>query len=124
MSTKKTHPDIIPSIILGLKKWLIDRSFSLGVDSRIFTNEDIVNKATPLQMNISWYNLLCGFISNDLVNLQRDCLVDIDYRLSSTGWVSNLSIKLWNIVHQLWKHRNNVIHNLESIHLLSGLNQL
>ena len=84
MSTKKTHPDIISSIILGLKKWLKDRSYSWGVDSRISTNEYIVNAAITSQMNIDWYNILCCFISNDLVDLQRDYFVDIDYRLSNT----------------------------------------
>ena len=44
--------------------------------------------------------------------------------MSSTRWASNLSIKLWNIVHQLWKHINDALHNSESMPLLSGLDQL
>ena len=75
-------------------------------------------------MNIGWYNLLCGFISNDLVDLQREYLVDIDSRISSNRWMSSLSIRVWNIVHQLWKHRTDTLHNSESIHVLSGLDQL
>ena len=109
---------------LGLKKRLRDKSYLWGVDSGIFTYEDIVNTAITSQMNIGWYNLLCGFISNGLADLKRDYLVDINSRLSITRWASNLSIILWNIVHQLWKHRNDALHNLESIHLLSGLEQL
>ena len=54
MSIKKTQLDIISSIILGLKKWLKDRSYLWGVGSRIFTNEDIVNTAITSQMNIGW----------------------------------------------------------------------
>ena len=83
-----------------------------------------MNTAISSQMNIDWYNLLCGFISNDLVDLQHDYLVDIDFRLSSTPCASNLSIALWNIVHQLWKHKNDTLHNSEYIHLLSELDQL
>ena len=83
-----------------------------------------MNTSTTSQMNIGWCNILCGFIFNDLVDLQRDYLLDIDSRLSSTRWASALSNKLWSIVHQLWKHRNDTLHNSESIHLLSELNQL
>ena len=53
MLTKKTHPDIISSMILGLKKWLKDRSYSWGVDSRIFTSDTIVNTAITSQTNIA-----------------------------------------------------------------------
>ena len=67
---RKTHLDMISSIILGLKKWLKDKSYLWQVDSRIFTNDNIVNTSNTSQMIIGWYSILCGFISNDLVDLE------------------------------------------------------
>ena len=71
MLTKRIHPDILFSIMLGFKKWLTDRFYSWRFDSRIFTNGTIVNKVITLQIYIGWYNFLSGFISSDIVDLQR-----------------------------------------------------
>ena len=36
----------------------------------------------------------------------------------------NLIKKDWSIIPKLWKHHNDVLHNAEAIHLISGLNSL
>ena len=58
------------------------------------------------------------------MQLQQEHYTAIESRKTGTTWGSNLIKKLWNITHQLWLQRNDVLHNTEAIHELSGISPL
>ena len=76
------------------------------------------------QISIGWYNFLCGFISTSIVNVQQDYFVHIGSRKSGSRWAASLIIQLWKLIHQIWCHRNTIIHETNKIHSLSGLTPL
>ena len=60
-------------------------------------------------------------ISTNLVDIQQDRLDDIESKKSTSRWTTKLIHKLWNIIHKLWIHHNEVLHNTKTIYALSGL---
>ena len=45
----------------------------------------------------------------------------MDSRKTGTRWGIQLISKLWNVIHQHWMHRNEVLHETEAIDQLSGI---
>ena len=84
----------------------------------------MANQALLPQINIGWYNTLCGFLSPSLIDLQSSHYKSISSTRSATRWATLLITSLWDIVHQLWNHRNDIIHSNNNIQLLSGINTL
>ena len=65
--------------------------------------------------------MLSGFLSQDIVHLQQLHFIAIKSKKTGHTWGATLIKKLWNITHQLWIQRNDVLHNTDAIHALSGI---
>ena len=86
-----------------------------------FSDENNTNKELHTQLQISWYYMLCGMLTENIVSLQQSFYNDIDSKRSAQRWATNLIKQLWNIIHQLWLQRNEALHQKDSIYKLSRL---
>jgi len=120
----QTHPRLIHFFRLGIRKWFRNRDYTWRISSGIFTDNLVYNAAFKTQMTLGWYHLFCGFITQELVDMQQSHYTAIESRKLGSRWASQLIKKLWNITNQLWLHRNKALHNTDMIHELSGLPQL
>ena len=82
-------------------------------------------KALTTQLELGWFALLCRYITSDLSNAQHKYFRNT-HRKKHDGntWAKQLSIKLWAITFNLWKHRNQILHETDAVHALSGMNIL
>ena len=70
---------------------------------------------------LGWFSLLCGYLRKDLVCAQHLHYTYIDSNESGSKWASStLIVKLWNIIHSLWCHHCNHLHDSQVIHDLNG----
>ena len=91
----------------------------LATFSDIFTNDNLVNKAFNTQLSIGCFPTLCVFLSSPLIDIQQQYFLDCGSIKSSYRWTTNLTKQLWNITHQLWKHRNDILHKSEQLSIIS-----
>ena len=117
----RTHPILITFLRKGLRRWFTNTTYTFKQGSSIFTDNLASNKAIQAQINIGWFNLLRGFLCQDIVHMQQSHYSDMGSRKSGSRWASTLIKKLWNITLQLWLHRNEALHKTDAINLLSGL---
>ena len=115
-----THPDITSFVISGLSSWLSSSTDVIIND----TLEPSITAAFRSQLNLGWVPLLHGLISRDLIHLQQQYYTSIHSRKLGTRWGIRLIGKLWSFIHQLWIHRNSVLHNTPSIDVISGKEHL
>ena len=106
---------------MDLRKWLKNKSHIFWKNNVIFTDEIKHNSVIQSQLNIGWFHLLYGIISEKLVCMQQFQYTDVSSRKSSSRWATNVTRKLWNITYQLWLHHSDALHNTKAIHALSGL---
>jgi len=90
----------------------------------IYTDEHEINEAITSQLNITWFHFLSGFISHHIIKIQSLHYTAQGSRRSANSWASSLIKKLWNIVHQIWLHRNANLHDSDTINTLSGKDSL
>ena len=104
----------------GLSSWFSNTTFSLCERSLDRTTL----MAFKTQQLLGWRALLFGTIADSLIQCQQGHYKTTNSRKSGTRWGIQLVAKLWNIIYQLWIHRNNCLHDTEMINSLSGKNML
>ena len=119
-----THPAISNLIDLGLNQWLIQKNYVWDTESSIFTSCPIQNKYLDSQLQLNWYYFMCGMVTKDLIFMQQQHYSDIDSKKMGDRWATNLSKKMWNILHTMWKHRCDKLYENDEQARLSGLAQL
>ena len=60
-------------------------------------------------------------ITKDLVTVQQHHYTTIHSQKLGSRWATNVSIKMWGILHCIWKHRCDKLHATDEIARLSGL---
>ena len=120
MTSTKTHPNIISLYSIGLPSFFKDPNFIPQQQHPIFSDDQYVNSALSSQIHIGWMNSLSGFISEEIVTLQLH-YKNISSRRSSSSWAKHLTLHLWQMLHKLWIHRNNILHQTQQFQVLSGL---
>ena len=116
LTSNNTHPSITSFITQGLQRWFHRPSSNIA----FYSSEDTINKGYHSQSTLGWFPLLCGYLAQDLIVAQQHYYLEIQSRRSANRWGSNLIKQVWNIVYQLWWHRNSALHKSDKIHLLSG----
>jgi hypothetical protein len=67
------------------------------------------------QTDIGWYNLLQGRISNHWVKIQSAYYKQLKSRhYTGHTWARNLIHHLWEISWNMWKNRDNILHNVHT----------
>ena len=72
------------------------------------------------QQSIGWMNFLSGFISQAMVAKQQQYYRELGRRNKGKQWAGKIISQNWKYVYKMWLGRNEVLHQKENIHALSG----
>jgi len=61
-----------------------------------------------------------GFLHVDLVLVQSNYYKEIHSQKTGKRWATNLIKKLWEVMHSIWKHRNDILNESDITNSLSG----
>ena len=120
LESVQTAPAIENFIHLGLTAWFENPGKVWGNDDAIFSHDNNIDEALRSQLHLGWYYFLCGMQTDKFVNIQQEYYEKINSRRLGTRWATNVTQKMWNILHQIWKHRCNILHNTDALHNNSG----
>ena len=105
MKSTKTNPHLIIFIYNGLHTWFQNSTqhhhFSLPS-----TTSQIITTGIFSQHSIGWFNTLCGYLTNEFIDIQTSHYLSINSRQSGTTWAATLISKFWNLLQTLWTYRN------------------
>ena len=121
LESQDTHPDIADFIINGLRSWFHSPN---GTEPFFHTSTHTMYDTLTSHLQLSWFAVLCGYLSSELTKQQQLHFQAIGSRRTGHRWTVNLIRQLWSILHNIWKHRNSVLHSNDRISQLSGLAQL
>ena len=121
LTSIRTHPAIANFLISGLHSWFLD---PFGEEPLYDTPDRQTFDAISQQLDIGWYALLCGYITNALTTCQHDYYKSIRSRKPGSTWSTQVTAKLWFLTHSIWTRRNEALHNTERIDRLSGITEL
>ena len=77
------------------------------------------------QLSLGWYATLLGFFHESIVQqLQHRYYMLEGSRKTGISWAKKVTLKLWNIIYQIWTSRNAFLHETRAIDCVSGLAQL
>ena len=121
LTAEDTHEDITSFLLRGLTSWFAD---PYGDEIDIDCDDAALNRKMQATTELGWFSLLCGYLHTDLVSAQTCYYQQIESRKSGFKWASTLITKLWHMVHSIWCHRCNHLHDSQAIHDLQGLELL
>jgi len=90
----------------------------------IYQADERLLQALSHQDSIGWYAFLVGCISTDIIKYQHRYYTALLSRKKGTSWGKHLNLKCWNIIYQLWMHRNAALHDTDAINQISGAEKL
>ena len=61
-----THPNITLFFQMGLEKWFVDQTYQWQDNSLFFSDTPDINTALHSQLQVSWYYMLCGMLTEIL----------------------------------------------------------
>ena len=114
--TRQTHPAISRFFIMGFNKWVNNKDHVWRTNSAIFSDCPTINRALNSQLRVSWYYMICGMITKDLINLQQIHYHQLSSLRSANRWATDLIKFFWNFLHSLWLQRNEALHKEASIY--------
>ena len=76
------------------------------------------------QLSLGWYTTILGFFHESMVQLQHHYYMSEASRKTGISWAKKVTLKLWNIIYQIWTSRNAFLHETGAIDRVSGLSQL
>ena len=116
MHSVDTHPDIVNFFFSGLSSWLSLQPFVLDPSL-----DPSLTSTFQTQTILGWESILLGLIVSLIVLLQQEYYTNLNSRKLGTRWACNLVHKMTHILHQIWLHRNSILHDTSSIDILSGI---
>ena len=121
LRSRHTDPTIISFVIKGLRSWFRD---PYGDKPLHYCPDPSTFRALTSQLELGWFAFLCGYITTDLTNAQHKYFQNSRRKTHGNTWAKQLSLKLWAITYNLWKHRNQILHETDAVHALSGMDVL
>ena len=121
LEAELTHPDIKDFLINGLQSWFNQPN---GYEPYHHASTPYLSSAFSEQLEISWYAILCGYITNSISTQQHLYFQSLNSRKSGNRWTVKIIHKLWQVIHNIWKFRNDSLHKDNTISQLSGLEHL
>lgn len=74
----------------------------------------IVQTAIQEQQRLGKRSFIEGMLCTHWAQAQQEYLqLQGDTRRSATRWAATLTTKLWNLTHQMWSHRNHILHHTD-----------
>ena len=121
LQAEDTHHDIADLFISGLTSWFSDPQ---GFEPFHHAGTYKILQAINSQLEFSWFAVLCGYISHHITTVQQSYFTSIGSRKTGQCWTKKLILKLWDILHNIWKFRNDALHQEATLSQLSGMDQL
>ena len=118
LRSRNTDPSITSFLITGLRSWFCN---SFGEEPLYCCPHPCIFRALTQQLELGWFAFLCRYITSDLSQAQHNYFCYTQRKKHGDIWAKQLSIKLWSITFNIWKHRNNVLHDTDAVHQLSGM---
>ena len=112
----KTYYRLRKAIIQELRYW---RKFKSP--SNIVWYDDELKAAIIEQRNIGWKFFLEGLISNKMTKYQQDYYEYNEDKRKGSKWTRSIIKEGWNILHDVWLHRNKKLHEKDIIQEMEGL---
>ena len=111
----KTCYALRKAIILELRAWRnMDTAPSLS-----FADPQL-KQAIQAQREVGWRCFLEGLMVKDIITYQTEYLAS-NYSLhNSTSWTKKIYRLGWNLIMDMWSHRNENLHESETIDFLNG----
>ena len=107
MKENDGEPHMIDTICTSLKAWRT----GLRLPYPTIDIPQIVMEAMIDQDSIGWYNFTNGFISKKWRITQQAHMKDLRSMRSPDLWMTRLQRRIWEIAWQMWRHRNEFLHN-------------
>ena len=111
----KTSVPLRKAIILELRAWRNNTE----APSLAFADPQL-HAAIKSQSMIGWRGFLEGLIVKDILEYQKEFLARHFPERNSSSWNNKLYKLGWNIIMDLWTHRNENLHKSENIDILNG----
>lgn len=111
ITSENTKPDIAELIMTGLTHYRNRPNREPPDEQENWRQE---------QVGIGWDKFIYGFVSNELVIHQAEHYRTIGSRKSGNTWAGKLILQVWNLIHNLWLGRNEVLHQKDTINSISG----
>jgi len=73
---------------------------------------------------LGWYATLLGFFHESMVQFQHRYYKSEHSRKTGLSCAKKVTLKLWNIIYEVWIRRNSVLHDTDAIHQVSGIAKL
>ncbi len=124
LESVNTAPSIENFINLGLAAWFDNPDTVLGAYDALYTHDASIDDVLRDQLHLGWYYSLCGIQTCAFVNIQQEYYSKINFQKLGTRWATNVTKKMWKSLHQIWKHRCNILHNTDVVHNNLGKAQL
>ena len=114
LQSQSTAPHIQSYIINSLQQYLGHANHA-----NLYEDDSLCD-----QSKIGGEYLLYGFISKQMVRDQHTYFQSCQSRKTGVIWGSKVIKQLWNIVYQLWDHRNKKLHDDNNLYSYNGLQSL
>jgi len=109
-----TCPWIREFLFHGLRSWFDNPE---GREPQLHWHAAFTPSAQS-QLSLGWY------FHDLLVQLQHRFYKAKNSRKTGISWARKVTLKLWNIMYQIWIHLNSILHETDAIHQVSGLAKL
>jgi hypothetical protein len=109
LETVHTANDVTYWIIQRLTEWRSSEPLSVA-----YTDMPGLLEAIAAQDLIGWLAFFEGCIAIEWAGVQEAHFIWLGRRNTGKRWATSLVVKLWEIAWDLWDHRNQVKHNLET----------
>jgi hypothetical protein len=121
LQAEDTQQDIADLFISGLTSWFSDPN---GYEPFHHAGTYKMLQAINSQLEFSWFATLCGYISRHITTAQQYHYTSLGSRKTGNCWTKKLILKLWDILHNIWKFRNDALHQETTLSQLSGIEHL
>jgi hypothetical protein len=71
-------------------------------------------------MQIGWLNTISGFLGKSIIQQQDNYYKQLGMRRTGVGWANKIIQQFWQMIYQLWIHRNAILHKKGVIEEISG----
>jgi hypothetical protein len=105
MLDNQGHPEMTRIICRQLQNWQMKRE-----DPHLTPSEGTLILACQQQQKIGWFNFIQGFLSLQWRVCQAEHLIRTKSKKSAILWMSRFQKRLFQIVWDLWDHRNKLLH--------------
>ena len=113
-----TTPILAQNICNRLQQWRSNSEFPILPGSLT----PPIRAAIRDQDSLGWDKFLLGFWSNQWEGAQERYLQSIQSKITIKRWITAIIRKLWDIVWDMWEHRNEKLHHSEQGELVVQLN--